>query len=103
MVGKQTLQRIAATLDVALPVTDLRALPPQQREARASAMMLEEARAPFDLEHGPLIRASLLRLADDEHIALFTVHHIVADGWSMGVLVQEVATLYAAFVRSSPP
>jgi amino acid adenylation domain-containing protein len=58
-----------------------------------------EAGAAFDLEHGPLIRGRLIRLAEDEHALLITMHHIVSDGWSMGVLVNELSTLYGAFLR----
>jgi hypothetical protein len=57
----------------------------------------EEATAPFDLERGPLIRGRLVRLAEDDHVLLLTMHHIVSDGWSMGVLVDELGRLYAAF------
>src|SRR5918992_3308734 len=64
----------------------------------------EEAIAPFDLARGPLLRVRLLRLAEREHLVLFTLHHIVSDGWSMGVFFRELATLYAAYAqgRSSP-
>ena len=56
-------------------------------------------RAPFDLARGPLIRGRLMRLAEDEHVLLVTMHHIVSDGWSMGVLMRELSALYGAFVR----
>ncbi|WP_255581320.1 condensation domain-containing protein, partial [Caballeronia sp. dw_276] len=62
-------------------------------------LLQTEANRAFDLSSGPLIRAGLLRVADDEHIVHLTLHHIVSDGWSRGVLVQEVAALYGAFVR----
>ncbi len=62
----------------------------------------EEARLPFDLEQGPLLRARLLRLSEEEHVLLVTMHHIVSDGWSMGVLVKEVAALYSAFSTGQP-
>jgi amino acid adenylation domain-containing protein len=65
-------------------------------EAELDRLMAEEAHAPFDLERGPLIRGRLVRLADDDHVLLLTMHHIVSDGWSMGVLTREVAALYAA-------
>src|SRR5205807_5045558 len=55
------------------------------------------AQQEFDLERGPLFRAHLLRLSDDEHIAVVVMHHIVSDGWSIGVLIREVGALYAAF------
>ncbi|HEX2642183.1 MAG TPA: amino acid adenylation domain-containing protein, partial [Thermoanaerobaculia bacterium] len=61
----------------------------------------EEAAAPFDLERGPLLRARLLRLGEREHVLLLTLHHIVSDGWSMGVLVREVSALYAALTPGS--
>jgi amino acid adenylation domain-containing protein len=67
--------------------------------AELRRLTAEEVGAPFDLEHGPLIRGRLLRLPGDEHILLMTMHHIVSDGWSMGVLTRELGTLYAAFHR----
>jgi len=64
------------------------------------ALLIEqEARAPFDLEFGPLIRGLLLRQGDDKHILLITIHHIVSDGWSISVLSNELNALYAAFLR----
>src|SRR4029079_10009979 len=56
-----------------------------------------EAVAPFDLARGPLVRGSLLRLSQDDHVLLITMHHIVSDGWSMAVLLTELSTLYDAF------
>ena len=82
----QPVQVIAPLLRLPLPVTDLSSLPVSEREAEAQRLAAEEAQRPFDLEHGPLLRAQLLRLSEREHIALLTVHHIVSDGWSMGVL-----------------
>ena len=64
--------------------------------------MAEEAGAPFDLARGPLIRGRLVRMADDDHVLLITMHHIVSDGWSMGVLTHEISALYAAFRAASP-
>ncbi|HEX2077205.1 MAG TPA: amino acid adenylation domain-containing protein, partial [Longimicrobium sp.] len=65
-------------------------------DAELQRVMAEEARAPFDLRRGPLIRGRLVRLADDDHVLLLTMHHIVSDGWSMGVLFDELSALYAA-------
>ena len=71
-----------------------------EREARGAALRGRRRRArPFDLARGPLLRATLLRLGEQEHVLLLVMHHIVSDGWSMGVLVRELAALYAAFVR----
>jgi len=61
--------------------------------------MAAEAGAPFDLEHGPLVRGRIVRMAADDHVLLLTMHHIVSDGWSMGVLFRELGALYAAFRR----
>ncbi|RKG96734.1 non-ribosomal peptide synthetase, partial [Corallococcus sp. CA047B] len=71
-------------------------------EARAQALAEEEVRRPFDLERGPLFRVTLIRLSDVEHVLLLSVHHIVSDGWSRGVLVREVASLYGAYSTGQP-
>ena len=65
-------------------------------------MFSEEARRPFDLAQGPLFRSKLLRLGEDDHVLLLTMHHIVSDGWSMGVLYRELSMLYRAFVDGQP-
>ncbi|HET8797068.1 MAG TPA: condensation domain-containing protein, partial [Thermoanaerobaculia bacterium] len=96
-------QRFAsADCGFALRQSDLRALSAEEREKAVAVRAAEEARAPFDLCTGPLIRGQLLRLADDEHVLLVTQHHIVSDGWSLGVFVREVAALYTAFRRGEP-
>ncbi|MEJ0096572.1 MAG: amino acid adenylation domain-containing protein [Methylocella sp.] len=95
-------QIIAAALELALPLTDLSELPAAEAEGRAQQSAQDEARTPFDLEHGPLIRAQLIRLGDREHIALLTMHHIVSDDWSIGVLIKEIAALYAAYSQGRP-
>ncbi|MBW5281365.1 amino acid adenylation domain-containing protein [Burkholderia gladioli] len=74
---------------------DLRALPDAPRAA--ARLAAEEARAPFDLSRGPLVRARLIRVAEQEHLFLLTQHHIVSDGWSLQVLMREIAALYGAF------
>ncbi|MGO0999604.1 amino acid adenylation domain-containing protein [Lysobacter sp. CA196] len=76
---------------------DLSALSGDAREAAVVERGLAEAHALFDLATGPLVRGRLLRLAEDEHVLLVTQHHIVSDGWSLGVLVKEVTALYTAF------
>ena len=67
-------------------------------------MVTAEAQRAFDLSQGPLIRCTVLRLGDEEHVGLLTMHHIISDGWSTGILVREVGTLYIAFCAggSSP-
>ncbi|HVR96627.1 MAG TPA: amino acid adenylation domain-containing protein, partial [Thermoanaerobaculia bacterium] len=83
------VQRIAAPR-VELPVLDLS----QADEREALRLAREEAERPFDLERGPLLRLALLRLGEQDHVLLMTMHHIVSDGWSMGVLLREVVALY---------
>jgi amino acid adenylation domain-containing protein len=82
----------------ALSRIDLAALPPARRAAEAGALLARESLRPFDLAAGPPLRALLLRLAPAEHAALLALHHIAADGWSLGVLVRELTALYTAFV-----
>ncbi|XSS66377.1 non-ribosomal peptide synthase/polyketide synthase [Pseudomonas sp. B11] len=71
-------------------------------EAAVQAHISADALQPFDLEQGPLIRAQLLQRADDHHVLLLTMHHIVSDGWSMGVLTRELMALYEAFRHGQP-
>ncbi|HEU4593896.1 MAG TPA: condensation domain-containing protein, partial [Pyrinomonadaceae bacterium] len=96
-VDDSPVQVITPASEVSLPLTDLGHLAEGEREAEAQRLTQEEARRPFDLAAGPLLRAALLRLSEEEHILLVTMHHIVSDGWSMGVLVREMTTLYSAF------
>jgi len=86
-----------------LLVEDLSGWPQRLREAEARNRSLKEARRPFDLSKGIAMRATLLRLDETDHVILLTLHHIVADGWSMGVLVREVAELYRAFSSGQEP
>jgi amino acid adenylation domain-containing protein len=95
----QPVQRIAPPRRVELPVADLGGLPAARREAEARALADREVLLPFDLARGPLARFRLLRLGPAEHHLLSAVHHLVSDGWSTGVLVRELAHLYAATLR----
>ncbi|MBV9774815.1 MAG: amino acid adenylation domain-containing protein, partial [Gemmatimonadetes bacterium] len=98
--GGVPVQVIHPPAPVPLPVLDLRELPEAEREA--TRLAAAEAQRPFDLARGPLLRSTLLRLADDDHVLCFTMHHVVSDGWSMGVLVREVSALYNALSRGEP-
>ncbi|MDQ3804120.1 MAG: amino acid adenylation domain-containing protein, partial [Acidobacteriota bacterium] len=100
-VDDQPVQIIGPAFPVELPVTDLRHVAPPEREAEARRLAAEEAQRPFDLSGGPLLRAGLLHLSEEEHVLLFTMHHIVSDGWSVKVLVREVSTLYEAYARGA--
>ena len=85
-----------------LPVNDLQALDESQRQSKVSAWAEEDARRRFDLTKGPLLRANLLRLGETEHVLLVTIHHIISDGWSVGVFVRELAALYEAYTAGRP-
>jgi amino acid adenylation domain-containing protein len=98
----EPVQLIASPSRPALPLLDLSQLPEDGREARARELAKEDALWSFDLERGPLLRLTLLRLTQDDHILLLTMHHIVSDGWSMGVLLREIVVLYTAFAEGSP-
>jgi amino acid adenylation domain-containing protein len=80
-----------------LPITDLSHLSLPEPEIRR--LIAEEAAQPFDLEHGPLMRTALLHLDETDHVLLLSIHHIISDGWSMGVLVREAAALYEAEIE----
>ncbi len=84
-----------------LPIVDLSGL--SAREAEVARLEREEARRPFDLERGPLLRLTLLRLGAREHELLLSVHHIAADGWSMGIFFRELGELYRAFALGEEP
>ncbi|WP_186137234.1 non-ribosomal peptide synthetase, partial [Burkholderia gladioli] len=102
-VDGQPVQRIAeAGAGFALDTQDLRGLADEACQAAVTRIAGAEALAPFDLARGPLIRGQLLALDDTQHILLVTQHHIVSDGWSIGVLIDEISTLYAAFHRRQP-
>jgi amino acid adenylation domain-containing protein len=93
------IQVIAPVLHLSLPVIDLTALPTaEEREAEAQRQAALEAQHSFNLAQGPLIRAALLHLNATEHILLLTIHHIIADGWSVGVIARELTALYPAFI-----
>jgi amino acid adenylation domain-containing protein len=94
----QIIAPAAAYCDISIPVRDLAAQPPDERQAQVITLARQEARRPFDLTSGHLLRAELLRLGDAEHVLLLTMHHIIADGWSLGVLFRELASHYAAFI-----
>ncbi|WP_442937947.1 amino acid adenylation domain-containing protein [Nostoc sp.] len=93
----QPIQIIGSTLALKLPVVDLQKLPHAEREKEVRRIATEEAQKPFNLVEGPLLRCTLLLLEDTEQMLLFTTHHIISDGWSKGVLIREIATLYQAF------
>jgi len=100
--GAEPVQEVAPELIIPLETFDLAALPAAERDAEAQRLEDEHARTPFDLAAGPLVRWGLLRMAPDEHALLVNLHHVVCDGWSLGVLNRELAELYAAEVEERP-
>ena len=95
-------QVIDAPAPFALAETDLGALDPAARDAEVRRLMRAEAETAFHLDRGPLLRARLLRLDQADHVFLLTMHHIVSDGWSIAVLVDELAALYQGYVTGTP-
>nr|QEO73625.1 condensation domain-containing protein [uncultured bacterium] len=95
----QPYQVIVPSLVLELPVIDLRDKAPEERERRAKQLATEDVGRPFDLAGGPLVRPTLLHLDEQEWVLILTLHHIVSDAWSMGILVEELTTLYKAFCQ----
>jgi amino acid adenylation domain-containing protein len=100
-VNGQPVQRIAPELAFRLPVERLESV--AEGEAELQRLAEEEARRPFDLEKGPLIRARLLRVTSEDHVLLLTLHHVISDVWSLGVMERELTTLYRAWSRGAEP
>jgi non-ribosomal peptide synthetase component F/acyl carrier protein len=95
----QPVQVISPPAPFNLPLIDLAGLPEAEREAELSRVGHENAKQPFDLARGPLLRIRLLKLHDQEHAAFLAMHHIVSDGWSMGLLINEIGELYSAYSK----
>jgi len=98
----EPVQAIARDLVLAVPIIDLSSLPGDQREAEIEKRTGEEARLPFDLSTGPVMRAQILRVQPDDHLLLLTMHHIVSDRWSLGVAATELAEHYCALIEHRP-
>lgn len=96
------MQVIAPPSEFKVPVIDLTSVPKSEQRAEAERFASKQAKAPFDLAKGPLLRINALRLQPDHYVCLFTIHHIILDDWSKKVLEQEIDTLYAAFSRGLP-
>ncbi|MBV9791704.1 MAG: amino acid adenylation domain-containing protein, partial [Chloroflexi bacterium] len=100
--GDQPVQVVLPAQPVSVALEDLRAQSRQIAEELVERLAVAEAQRPFDLRRGPLLRATLLRLADNEHVLLIAVHHIAADGWSLRIFMRELAAQYTAEVRGQP-
>jgi len=91
-------QEVVAAGQTRLQLVELGGLEAREREEEARRMATEEAGKPFDLSRGPLLRMVLLRLEEEQHILLCTMHHIICDGWSKGILIHEITAIYQAFI-----
>jgi pristinamycin I synthase 3 and 4 len=95
------VQVIAEELRLEMPVIDVREMREAEREQEVARITLEEGRMPFDLARGPLARTKMVRVGEGEWIVLMTMHHIISDGWSMGVLVRELGSIYSEKVSGA--
>ncbi|TCP59052.1 amino acid adenylation domain-containing protein [Tumebacillus sp. BK434] len=99
--GTPTLQ-VHEELPVPILALDVRLLPEEEREEAAERLALEDARRPFDLVQGPLVRVTTIQKTDQESLLLITMHHIISDDWSLGVLINEFSILYASYKNGLP-
>lgn len=100
--GDGPMQKVAPELSLPFNMIDLRRYVAAEKETRLKQVIEREAQRPFDLVNGPLIHTQLLRAADEEHVLLLSIHHLVSDGWSLGILFRELESLYNASVRREP-
>ncbi|MCC8455794.1 condensation domain-containing protein, partial [Streptomyces rochei] len=102
-VDGQPLQVIAKSLTLSVPVVDLRDIPESEREISLQQLATAEVQRPFDLASSPLVRTYVFKLTEVEHILLLTIHHIIFDGRSLGILLRELATIYSTFCNNLFP
>ncbi|MEG4340358.1 amino acid adenylation domain-containing protein [Microcoleus sp. D3_18_C2] len=102
VVSGQPVQKIAAAFHLPINVVDLRNLPKESRQTEANRLTAQEAQRSFNLSNDLLLRVTLLQLDDAEYLLMLNMHHIVSDGWSIGVLIQELGALYTAFASEKP-
>ena len=96
-------QVIKSFVKIDLPVVDITKFDEYKRESELQRLVMEEVQRPFKLPEGPLIRCALLRIDDGEHVLLFTMHHIISDGWSMGIFKRELSAFYNDFINGISP
>ncbi len=99
MLNGNPVQQIAAYAPIELPIVNLSKWGKAKQEAEAQRLAVAEREAAFDLQNGPLLRVKLLRLSATSHIFLLNMHHIISDGWSIGVVIQELSVLYEAYAK----
>ncbi|MBW4673831.1 MAG: amino acid adenylation domain-containing protein [Desmonostoc geniculatum HA4340-LM1] len=98
-VNGHPVQVIASSVSISIPIIDLSEISPEKQFVKVQQSILQEAQQPFDLTKSPLLRVSLLRLGEESYVLLLVMHHIISDGWSIGVLIRELSALYAAFSK----
>ncbi|MCL6753052.1 amino acid adenylation domain-containing protein [Nostoc sp. CCCryo 231-06] len=102
LVNGEPVQEIVPQLNWDLPIINFEHLSGKDWKSEVKQLAVEEATKPFNLAKGLLVRATLVRLSEEEHVLLVTMHHIITDGWSCGVFLRELSTLYAAFSTNQP-
>src|SRR5215472_13367202 len=102
MVDGEPVQQIPQSREMDLPLLVLESSVPADTEQQLARLIAMEAQRPFNLVSDLLLRASLIKIGPQDHVLLLTMHHVVSDGWSMGVLVREIATIYQAVVEGQP-
>jgi amino acid adenylation domain-containing protein/thioester reductase-like protein len=102
VVEEKPVQIINNCFEFPFAIADLQSLPEVAKQKEVLMLAKEEAKKVFDLQNDKLLRISLIQLSSQENVVLFTMHHIVSDGWSLGILIKEVATLYQAFLEGKP-
>ena len=99
----EPVQQVSEEFHLDFEQIDISGLEAEEREPKVQELVGEQAGRPFDLEAGGLLRLRLLRLGEQEHVLLLTMHHIVADGWSLGVMMRELGQLYEAYREGREP
>ncbi|MFB2923836.1 amino acid adenylation domain-containing protein [Aerosakkonema funiforme] len=99
-INGEPVQQIAPTLTLTIPIVDLREF--SENIQKAQQLAIAEVRQPFALDKAPLLRVKLLQMGENDWVILFTMHHIISDAWSLGILIQEIATFYEAFSLRKP-
>ena len=102
MAGDKPVQIIASNLTLTLPIADLRELAEAERQTEIQRLSIEQSQSPFDLVRGPLLRWMLLQISDREYVLLFSMHHIITDGWSLGIMIRELSAFYQEFTTGRP-
>ncbi|KST68574.1 amino acid adenylation domain-containing protein [Mastigocoleus testarum] len=102
VVNGSPVQVINPNQSLSLPLINLQHLPENEKTAEVKRLAIAESQQPFDLSKSPLLRATIVQLGNESHVLLLTMHHIASDGWSIGIFIQELSTLYQALSQGKP-